>query len=133
MTETLNDREKLDTWNVVCMQNGWSKPRELEKWLLRSGIKFSNTGSAVPDETTMINNKYNLDVIINAVEGEGLATLILESLTGTLMFGSIELEEMFWNETNQRLADEFKITIPIVLFPKYIKKIKIIKQYDLFE
>ena len=133
MTETLNDREKLDAWNNVCMKKGWSKPRELDKWLMHSGIKFSDHGSAVPDQTMMIMNRFNLDVVLNAVEGEGLATLILEALTGTLMLASTELEEMFWAKTNKRLQDDFGTSIPTDLFPKYIKNFRDPKQYNLFD
>lgn len=128
----MNDKEKLDTWNRVCMENGWSKPRELEKWILQSGVKFSNSGSSVPDVVMMIMNKYNLEVVLNAVEGEGLATLILEAIAGVLTFASVDLERMFWYSADERLRDEFSTSIPEDLFPKYLKKLNDPHQYDLF-
>lgn len=133
MTDTLNDKEKLDLWNKVCLENGWSKPRELERWLLHSGVKFSNSGSAVPDRAMSIENKYNLDIIIQAVEGEGLATLIIEYLTGVLTFRSVELEKLFWKKMSKRLREDYKMEMPQKIIPEYIKNKKNNKQYELFD
>ena len=133
MTETLNDKEKLDLWNQVCIEHGWSSPRELEKWLLHSGIKFSNSGSAVPDQVMMLMNKYNLDIVVKAVEGEGLATLILEALTGTLTFSSTELEKLFWSKVDSRLREEYDSAVPVTIVPNYVKNGNNPHQYELFE
>jgi hypothetical protein len=133
MTDVMNDKEKLDFWNQICMEQGWSKPRELEKWLLHSGIRFSNSGSAVPDMILMVTNKYNLDVIIKSAEGEGLATLILQALSGILVFASVDLERMFWSKTDERLRSEYGTYIPENIIPNYIKKNSDLNQFDLFE
>ena len=133
MTDTLNDKEKLDLWNKVCLEKGWSGPRELEKWLLHSEVSFSNNGSAVPGKSMSIDNKYNLDIVINAVEGEGLATLVLEALSGVLVFGSVDLEKMFWNIVGKRLKAEFQLTVPTQILSKYIKNDENPKQFEMFD
>lgn len=131
-TKIMNDREKLDVWNTICIENGWSKPRELERWLLHCGIKFSGAGSAVPDQSMLVENKYNLQILIDGVEGEGLATLILEVLCGVLMFPSTELERLFWVYSQKRLKDEFNILIPEEIIPNYAKNDGDDKQLRLF-
>lgn len=128
----MNDKEKLDTWNQICMEHGWSAPNELEKWLLHSGVKFSNSGSAVPNVIMMIENKYNLDIVIKASEGEQLATYILQVLTGMLVFPSIDLERLFWSWIDQKLRKEFNTSVPQHIIPNYIKNYNEPKQYDLF-
>lgn len=117
----LTDRQKLDMWNDVCVSKGWAKKRELDTWLLKLGINFTSNGSVVPDESYKISNKYNIKMVVDGVTGEHLATLVLEALTGTLIFDSLELEKEFWDIAQRRFREEFEISIPKIVLPPYVK------------
>jgi hypothetical protein len=117
----MNDRERLDMWNAVCVKKGWAKKYELDSWLLSVGVKFTAAGSVVPDQMYALDNKYNTELQVRGVNGEHLATLVLQALTGMLMFSSKEIEETFWNETRDRFKEEFEVKIPALILPTYMR------------
>lgn len=118
--EALSDFDKLHIWNEVCQKIGWSKEYELEKWLLKIGVTFTSNGSAIPGDYYEISNKYDLEVYIKGIGGEGLATMILEYLSGVLKFKELEHEEYFWLLIQDRMKKEFQISIPKRIIPNYI-------------
>lgn len=118
----LSDREKLDLWNKVCIKNGWARPYEMDKWLLAMGIRFTPTGSVVPERVVQFDNKYNIEMQVNAVEGEMLATLVLEAMVGMVTFPSMETEKIFWDATKKKLNEVYEASIPDEVLPKYIRE-----------
>lgn len=116
----ITDIEKLHKWNEVCLSKGWSKKNELQMWLMQLGIRFTSAGSAVPDTLFVIDNKHNAEIQVRGVEGEHLATLVLEALTGTIIFNDLETEKTFWNVAIERFKEEFETDVPQEIIPNYI-------------
>jgi hypothetical protein len=120
----MTDREKLDMWNAVCVKKGWAKKYELDSWLLSVGVKFTSAGSIVPDQMYVLDNKYNTEMQVRGVNGEHLATLVLQAITGMLMFPNKDTEETFWNTTKERFKEEFQIKIPALILPVYMRPVE---------
>ena len=118
----MTDREKLNVWNKVCIKNKWSDKYELDSWLLRSGITFTPSGSAIPSQVFMLDNKYNIELQVNGTTGEGLATLVIQALSGIIIFKDLESEKYFWEAVKKRFKDQFDIKIPIDIIPIYLRK-----------
>lgn len=118
--EGLSDFDKLHIWNEICIKNKWSKEYELEKWLLKVGVTFTANGSAVPNDYYEISNRYDLEVYVNGIGEEGLATLVLEYLSGVLKFKELGHEKYFWILVRRRMKKEFGVSIPKRIIPNYI-------------
>ena len=116
----MTSREKLEIWEKICIKNSWAAPREMDQWLMKNMVRFSNTGSAIPSESYTVDNKYNTEMLVNAAEGEHLATLILEALSGILTFHSLETEKIFWANIKRRFKEDYKTEVPKIIIPKYL-------------
>jgi hypothetical protein len=116
----MNDREKLDVWNNICIKHGWAKPRELEQWLLKNSIRFTAAGDAIPDESYKLDNVYNTQTFVDGVPAEHLATLVLEALVGALIFPNMEIDKAFWKVAVKRFKEEFELPFPKAIIPKYV-------------
>jgi hypothetical protein len=116
----MNDREKLDVWNGICIKHGWAKPRELEQWLLKNSVRFTAAGDAIPDESYKLDNVYNTQTFVDGVPPEHLATLVLEALTGSLIFPNIEIDKTFWTIAIKRFKEEFELALPKTIVPNYV-------------
>lgn len=116
----MNDYEKLRVIEKICLKRGLAKKRQLDSWILKIGLVFTSQGDALPDEVYSVENKYDLNVIINGVEKQEFITLILEALSGILVFRDTEIETLFWEQIVKRFRDDFKIQFPKILVPKNI-------------
>jgi hypothetical protein len=124
----MTDREKLDMWNDVCVKKGWAKKYELDSWLLSVGVRFTPAGSIIPDQMYAIDNKYNTELQVRGVNGEHLATMVLQAISGMLMFPNKEIEETFWNTTKARFKEEFKVSVPAEIMPYYMRPVPKVKK-----
>ncbi len=115
-------RERLDSWNKVCIENSWAQPREMDSWLMSQHVYFSPLGSAIAPDPQDVDNKYNVEMMVNGAGGEQLATLILEAIAGIMTFPTIELERIFWIKIQERLCEDFEVRIPEEVIPKYINE-----------
>jgi hypothetical protein len=118
----MTDKDKIYLWNKICLESGYVTNNELEKWLLNSNIYFTSCGSAVPYAyyRLMIDNEYNLEVILKGSKTNDLITYILQTLCGLLQFCSINLEKKFWNTAQEILSQ--KIYFPSEIIPQYLMK-----------
>lgn len=117
----MTDKDRLDVWNKVCLKNGWSKPYELEKWIISTGARFTGGGSIVPENTIILDNKYNIELQVMALDGEALATLVLEAMIGIITFPSLESEEIFWKSIKNKFKELHEVNLPNEIIPGYIR------------
>ena len=117
--DILTDREKLDVWNNTCIVNEWANKYEMDKWFLTVGIQFSDNGSAIPGFSWELDNFYNVEMTVNACDGEMLATLVLKVMTGMTTFSSLLIERYFWKLSTKKFLDDFGVEIPIEIMPKH--------------
>lgn len=117
----LSDREKLELWDSICQKKDWSKPRELDAWLAKHGVYFTNAGSCVNLGPLIyrLENVNNTKVVVNSSKDHELATFVMQALSGILIFSDIEVEREFWSLTRERLKDEFDQDLPKEIVPKY--------------
>lgn len=118
----MTDRDRLDVWNKICIKKGWAKKNELDKWLISVGIRFSPAGSIIPENIIQIDNKYNAEMHVRAAEGELLATLVLQVMTGMLVFPNKEVEKSFWDITINKFNEDYNTKVPNIIIPKYLIK-----------
>ncbi len=120
----LTDREKLELWDTICIKNGWSSVNEMDRWLKKYNIYFTGTGSCVNYGfyLLLIENQDNTKVVVNGSEIEELTTFVYQSLSGILIFASVDAEKAFWKHTHKRFKEEFNQDIPSELVPKYLHK-----------
>lgn len=127
MTEDriLTDREKLELWDVICLQNGWAVVNEIDKWLNKHGIYFTSAGSCINLGPYMfkLENEPNAKVIANGSTIDELVTFVLQALCGMLTFADVELEGKFWKLMRERFLLEFKQDIPVEIVPKYHREL----------
>ena len=119
--ENLTDREKLDVWNETCINNEWAAKYEMDKWFLTVGIEFTDHGSVLPGYIYQLDNIYNVEMNVNACDGEMLATMMLKVMTGMVTFSSLSVERFFWKLAAKKFLDDFGVEIPPSIIPVYIK------------
>lgn len=128
----LTDREKLELWDSICQNKKWSKPRELDSWLSKHGVYFTNAGSCVNLGPLIyrLENVSNTKVVINSGHDYELATFVMQALAGILIFNDIEVEREFWVLMHERLKEEFDQELPKELVPKYHRLVVFAEKSD---
>jgi hypothetical protein len=122
--ETLSDKQKLEKWNEICKEFGWSSPGELQSWISRSNVKFTGADSCLAPETMgVVSNSDNAMALVIKSSGEAMATRVLEIYTGMLTFASTAIEAVFWKNLIERMSKEFGTFVPPELVPKYVREI----------
>jgi len=120
----LSDKEKLEKWNAICLEYGWSQPGELFTWIKRRGVRFTSAESCLaPEVTSVLVNSDIVAASLVAGSGEVMATRILEVYCGFVTFISTTLEAIFWKAVIERMSKEFSKFMPPELIPKYIRDI----------
>lgn len=115
----MTDEEKVELWETVCVENDLASISEFKFWLEEANVSFTATGSSVASENYLLNKRV-LEKGLESLDSEGLATLVLEYITGVLIFNSIEVEIYFWTNISQVLQKR-GIEVPQELVPAYIK------------
>jgi hypothetical protein len=115
----MTDKEKLEKWNKVCIKNGWASENEMYSWLGKHGVYFTNAGSCVNAGmfSYSIDNLDNVKLAVNSHEEEGLATMVLQVLSGIMIFPNYKTEREFWDTIKERLEKEYKIDFPDEIIP----------------
>lgn len=117
----MTDLKKLEIFDKMLVKRGLSKPRSLEQWLYQTGVSFNRAGDSIPSEIYTLDNTHSVQVVANGSEAEVFLTMVMEAMTGSLVFTSQETEEVFWRCVASRCKDEFKIELPRILMPKNLK------------
>jgi hypothetical protein len=117
----MTDIRKLEIFDSILMKRGLSKPRDLEQWLVGAGVSFTKAGDSIPDEVYTLENAYNIKIVANGSNKDTFLTMVLEALSGTLVFNNIENEKVFWKYAVLRLVDEFGVKLPKIILPKSIQ------------
>lgn len=119
----LSDREKLEKWDEICQERGWSVPRELDERLAKNGIYFTGAGSCVNigPVAFRLENVSNTKVVVNSSDAHELALFIMQSLCGLLLFTSVEVETKFWELSQQRMLEDSNLELPDSIVPRYIR------------
>lgn len=111
------------------------KPRELDKWFLSNRISFTHYGDSIPAAVYSLGNNHEIKMFVNGVTSKQLIYLILETMTGMIIFKDIIQERIFWDNSQKRIRDEFSISIPKFILPKDLFKLSqrnnlILKEYQ---
>lgn len=116
----LTDREKIEVWEKLCVDNNFASTAETQFWLEDAAVFFTNSGSAVATDVYVL-TQSSLQKILPKEDGEQLATLVLEFLTGVLQFQDLETERYFWDTIEERFVAD-GIEIPKEVKPSYLQK-----------
>jgi hypothetical protein len=114
-----SDQEKLALWDIVCIGNNWSHAGELERWLEGHGVRFTVSGSAVPMSPFRNEVKTVEDAkkMVGKMNGEALATAIMQTICGLLVFMTTDAEKAFWSTAKERLWKAFHSDLPVQVVP----------------
>ena len=120
----LSDHEKLALWDMTCIEFGWARMGEMDQWLSSQGIHFTGGGSCV--HSNVFENRIfdikEVQPLINQLNGEELATAILQALCGILVFASTEIEKTFWLKAKEKMWKVFHLQVPFQVVPLYVRE-----------